>query len=247
MLRKLIKHEFFASYRRYLPFYITLLILALLNPLTNYSDDTFYLNAILLSGAVIIVSVMTLFTIYNMIISLGKRVYGKPGYLLFTLPVTTTDIMLSKIIVNFFWIICTVIVSIITFSVTFYFFDGSFSSVFQMITLFFIENPMEGFVSILSLIIYALYSIATLMFLFSFLNLIYKGERKILMGILIYFGMSIVIDTVYQILVPHQEITTDLLSSTTYIDWTFIGVYGCITLVLYISTYYMMDRSLELQ
>lgn len=205
MLRKLIKHEFIASYRRYVPFYIALLALAVLNPLTSLTDDAFYINAILLSGAVIIVSVMSLFTIYNMIISLGRRVYGKPGYLLFTLPVKTIDIMLSKILVNLFWIICTVIISIITFAVTFYFFDGSFLTVFRMITLMFIENPMDGLILILALFIYALYSIAILMFLFSFLNLIYKGERKILMGLLIYFGMSIVIDSVYQIFVNYQD------------------------------------------
>ncbi|MDI6452531.1 hypothetical protein [Peloplasma aerotolerans] len=247
MLRKLIKHEFIASYRRYVPFYIALLGLAVLNPLTSLTDDAFYINAILLSGAVIIVSVMSLFTIYNMIISLGRRVYGKPGYLLFTLPVKTIDIMLSKILVNLFWIICTVIISIITFAVTFYFFDGSFLTVFRMITLMFIENPMDGLILILALFIYALYSIAILMFLFSFLNLIYKGERKILMGLLIYFGMSIVIDSVYQIFANYQDVSIDLLNSTTYIDWSFIGIYTLISSILYISTYYMMDRSLELQ
>jgi hypothetical protein len=247
MLRKLIKHEFIASYRRYVPFYIALLALAVLNPLTSLTDDAFYINAILLSGAIIIVSVMSLFTIYNMIISLGRRVYGKPGYLLFTLPVKTIDIMLSKILVNLFWIICTVIISIITFAVTFYFFDGSFLTVFRMITLMFIENPMDGLILILALFIYALYSIAILMFLFSFLNLIYKGERKILMGLLIYFGMSIVIDSVYQIFVNYQDVSIDLLNSTTYIDWSFIGIYTLISSILYISTYYMMDRSLELQ
>lgn len=99
MLVKLMKHEFIASYRTYLPVYLALYASSILIFL-SYRIEAEMVGSLLIIVLSLLEGAMVIFTIYNLVISLGSRVYGKPGYLLFSIPVKTEKIMLAKFIVN---------------------------------------------------------------------------------------------------------------------------------------------------
>ncbi|MFH0766843.1 MAG: hypothetical protein ABH890_06720 [Bacillota bacterium] len=248
MLLKLIKHEFISSYRKYIPIYAVVLGVSLLTPLT-YRIDHFSLIGIVSSALALIIGAMGIFTIYNLILSLGQRVYGNPGYLLFSLPVKTTDIIISKTIVNVIWVICTGLVALVAFSVFLSLITGaSLFSVFdQTIGALFSNHPLLGIIYIAFGFVYIIYTIGFLMFIFALLNLIYKGEHKIVTGIILYFVLSNIIGLISIGVIGSFFGLTDILFINSQDILWMIGLYIIITAGLFYATYYMMDKKLDLQ
>ncbi len=98
MLGKLIKHEFKACSRYFLPIYVALLLVFLLNGFTlpKSSDSTVSLIMIIL-----LTSVTLLFLFINLYVTIKRfasSIYGDEGYLTNTLPVTANQLIASKAI-----------------------------------------------------------------------------------------------------------------------------------------------------
>ncbi len=105
MLIKTIKHEFLATFRRFGILYIGVILLAILSTIVLRSRSDFAGGIVALLAVGIIVCVVFLY--YNIVATYEKMLFSTQGYLEFTLPVSTTDLLLSKIIVNVFWAICS--------------------------------------------------------------------------------------------------------------------------------------------
>ncbi len=114
MLGKLLKNEIKATARLFLPMYLTVLLFGFINRFVNpfdaiNSSDSFTLQTVLRTfsmllyiGLVIGVLVMT-FVI--MIQRFHKNLLGDEGYLMFTLPVKSWQLILSKLLVSMLWFI----------------------------------------------------------------------------------------------------------------------------------------------
>lgn len=121
MLKKLIKHEFKATYRIFLPIYIALAALTGLACLAiRFIDD--YSPALLqiASGFGIIVVVLGfMFVILSPFIFLAMRFYRttatREAYLTFTVPADTKLILLAKFIVSYLWSAVTIILWLFAF------------------------------------------------------------------------------------------------------------------------------------
>ena len=103
MLKKLIKHEFKATYRFYVPVYIALAALVALACIFLPVIDHFDVNELFLSitlplGA-IVGFLAIVFTVLSPYIFICLRFYRstatRDGYLTFTLPASTNQILLS--------------------------------------------------------------------------------------------------------------------------------------------------------
>lgn len=247
MFVKLMKHEILASYRKFLPIYAAIIILSILTPLTRDINQNALFGSIM-SITVLMMGAVYLFTFYTLIINLGQRVFGKPGYLLFTTPASTLEIIAAKTIINMLWLMLSAIVGAFAiFSFMFVAFDGQIWDIFEGLFTMIGNNPFETFTVIVAGIIYCFYAIGILFFLFALLNMIYKGEKKILFGILLYFVISQGVGMIAGIFIGAYVTVFETLFSSIMDLWFFIGVYGVIGLALYVLTYLIIDKKLEIQ
>ena len=120
MLKKLIKHEFKATYRFYVPIYIALAALVALACIFLTVIDHFDVNEMFLSitlplGA-IVGFLAIIFTVLSPYIFICLRFYRstatREGYLTFTLPASTNQILFSKFLVSFLWAVITTAVTL---------------------------------------------------------------------------------------------------------------------------------------
>ena len=117
MLKQLLKYEFMATGRIYGGLYLALVALAVLSGFSMRSSSNGDLSAlfviayIALAVAVAVVSVMTIVTRFT------RSLLGREGYLMHTLPVTESQLILSKLISSVVWVLCSGIVGLFSFAV----------------------------------------------------------------------------------------------------------------------------------
>ena len=116
MLSKLLKHEFRATGRILLPVYLLLAISTGLFCLTMHLKESYDFRALsVFRGLVVTVFVITLLgagivTLLLMVYRFYKNYMTEEGYLMFTLPVTTGQLIWSKLIVAMVWALATTLV-----------------------------------------------------------------------------------------------------------------------------------------
>ena len=104
MLGKLIKNDFKASAHSLLGIYLIALAIGIFTALSYAFEGLAIIQAIgtvallILSFAVLIIPVFQVLTYFN------KSLYSNQGYLSYTLPVKSRDLLFSKAIVSFSWI-----------------------------------------------------------------------------------------------------------------------------------------------
>lgn len=247
MLGKLMKHEILSSYRKFLPIYAGVIILTLLTSF-SYSLENVSAAATFVGLLFTLVGITMLFTLYTIIINLGQRVFGKPGYLLFTTPATTLEIMVSKVLINLLWFIVSIVVSLFATSLFILsaFRQNIFEILKQLIEIL-INSPYETFTVVTAGLVYALYIVGMLFFLFALLNMIYKGEKKILIGILLYFAINQVAGLISSIFIgTYMSFSATFMTDFNSV-WVFVAIYGVISIAFYVLTYLIIDKKLELQ
>ncbi|MDD3168437.1 MAG: hypothetical protein PHC91_03110 [Eubacteriales bacterium] len=113
MLGKLVKYDIRSTWRDFAAVYISILLgVLILPPVFNHFDNEI-VNGIAgflgvgIAISTIIVMVITLFKIFN------TNVFSKEGYLTMTLPATSTQLVVSKLLISSMWIVLTGIVSAI--------------------------------------------------------------------------------------------------------------------------------------
>ena len=113
MLSKLLKHEFRATARVMLPVYVLLAVSTGLFCLSMRIDPTYELRALTvfrsLMGFIFGVTIIGtgIVTLALMVYRFYKNYMTDEGYLMFTLPVSTTQLLWSKLIVALVWSIVT--------------------------------------------------------------------------------------------------------------------------------------------
>ena len=114
MLSKLIGYEFYATRRVYLPAFLAVIVLAVLNAVlmaTVWNVDTFSAPA----GIVLTLYVLALFAIWvmaliYMIHRFHRNLLCDEGYLMFTLPAKPSQLIWAKAIASVIWMVLTAIV-----------------------------------------------------------------------------------------------------------------------------------------
>lgn len=118
MLSKLIGYEFYATRRVYLPAFLAVIVLAVLNAVlmaTVWNVDTFSAPA----GIVLALYVLALFAIWvmalvYMIHRFHKNLLCDEGYLMFTLPAKPSQLIWAKAITSVIWMVLTGIVCFVS-------------------------------------------------------------------------------------------------------------------------------------
>ncbi|MEA5027150.1 MAG: hypothetical protein VB012_05805 [Erysipelotrichaceae bacterium] len=200
----LVKHDLRASYRDLFPLYIGLLCFAILAAFTIRNDNWLSIITVLpffgLFIATIVILVITVIKLFT------SRLYSKEGYLTFTLPVSTLDIFISKIITAFIWIILTTFVYLLASVI----FGGilsllNWNSIKEMIGQYTIywnrinwSLFISGFLKMMALALPQLlvsiaYGCSIILVAVVVVNTSYVSKYKLAIGILIWLGISIIL------------------------------------------------------
>ena len=106
MLGKLLKYEFRAVGRLYLPLYALVLAFALANRVSSTFSHSINLpQGLLAVGYIMILTGLAIITFIFGITRFKTNLLGDEGYLMFTLPVSRAQLVLSKVISATVWTI----------------------------------------------------------------------------------------------------------------------------------------------
>lgn len=122
MLTKLLKYEFKATMRLFLPLYLALIAFALINryisPFKMLESAAYFLDFRVIASLLSILAYfalivgVTVMTMLIMIQRFYKNLLGDEGYLMFTLPVHAWQHIVSKLVVAMVWNISSLIVTL---------------------------------------------------------------------------------------------------------------------------------------
>lgn len=113
MLTKLMKYDIRSTWRDFAGIYMAILLGVIIVPLLlNYTNIPIAnkLAGIIVASIIIGTIVVTIINLFHIFL---KNVYSKQGYLTMTLPVTSGQLVFSKLVVSTMWIVLTGIVSVI--------------------------------------------------------------------------------------------------------------------------------------
>lgn len=120
MLRKLLKYEIKATGRIFLPIYLALVALAAINRIFA-QFHSFSTNQVLslISGFTtllyfLLICGMFVLTFVVMIQRFYRNLLGDEGYLMFTLPVKPSALILSKMLVSFLWTVISTAITVLS-------------------------------------------------------------------------------------------------------------------------------------
>lgn len=127
MLGKLLKYEIKATARWFLPLYAGILLFSIISRLFTfvksnfYQNDSYFINELFdLMGSitiflyVIVIIATFLLTFFLMIQRFYKNLLGDEGYLMFTIPVSPSKHIWTKLITSMVWFIASCIVTILS-------------------------------------------------------------------------------------------------------------------------------------
>lgn len=114
MLGKLLKYEIKATAMTFLVMYAAILGLAIFNMVFN--QVKFNAGIVITLGVLVVLFIaLGIVTIIMAVQRFNKNLLGDEGYLMFTLPVNSRQIIISKLLVTIMWIFFSGIVAILTF------------------------------------------------------------------------------------------------------------------------------------
>ena len=120
MLGKLLRYELKATGRTFLPLYGAILVVSLffrIGQAFRIQLDLFdFIIAMVLFGLLVALGVMTILVTIQ---RFRNNLLSDEGYLMFTLPVSTYSLILSKLITTILWLIASVFVSVLSFFILF--------------------------------------------------------------------------------------------------------------------------------
>ena len=124
MLKQLLKYEFKATKRLYFGLYLALALLSVVLGVTfrqehalAHSTSFQNLEVILMIVYVSVILAIAVLCFVNTIQRFYKNLLGREGYLMHTLPVTETQLILSKLITSMVWVLCSGLVGIVCITV----------------------------------------------------------------------------------------------------------------------------------
>ncbi|MDR0905098.1 MAG: hypothetical protein LBN00_02785 [Oscillospiraceae bacterium] len=121
MLGKLLKHEFRATGRVFLPFYGAMFIVAIVTRiLSGVSGNGISVVAPQIIGIVVTALLMGAVCVIAIILTVqrfNKNLLGDEGYLMFTLPTSTDSLICSKLIVSVVWYLASSILAVVALAI----------------------------------------------------------------------------------------------------------------------------------
>lgn len=256
MLGKLIKYEYKATARTFIPIYIALLLVAVINRVLRIGniDVAWEVSTIVLVGLFIGLGVLTIIMIIE---RFNKNLLGDEGYLMFTLPVKSEQLILSKLIISIIWTIISGVVASITFLILLG--EASlFNEIFTTSDIIWIEfkNIVPGQMYINNPILYlGMIGVTALISYISFILKVYLSlaaaqlpvfnKNRSVVGFIAFLVINVVLSIcsgIMKLIIPNQLFNT---FSSSLIMAVVIGLIICS--LLFIGIKWILDKHLNLE
>lgn len=211
MLGKLIKHEFKATARIFLPLFgaylAAVILFQLFKMILNNAD---FPIIYLLYGAISIVSSLLgsaifLFPIISSVMRFRKNILGDEGYLMNTLPISTNKLLISKVTISLCWVVLSSIalaISDIIININNVMDDGIFTFFQSQIDLpqYWYDNPLLIVLLIVTVITFAC---STILMLYSSICLGHLANTgRTIKAILSFIGLIFGVLVVLTLILP---------------------------------------------
>lgn len=264
MLGKLIKYEFKATYRLFLPLYLGTILFAILAKLFTSINSLATLAGGLLMGLTVaiyvIVILMTIVLAFVLIIQrFYKNLIKDEGYLAHTLPVNIDTHIWGKLIPATVWSIAScivIVVSILIATASKEVLDGLAYSLQQFTESYNTYVQMPLWLLIVELCIFCILTIiCSIVNLYSAMAIGQVfSNHKVLMSIVAFFAMSFIVNIITSLaILPFTSWLNDLnyISVNTSTITIIMGLLALQTVVFgaiyYIITRYIFSRRLNLE
>lgn len=234
---KLIKYDLLGSYRQYLLTYLCYLLLCIATPLLSDID---FVASILMIGLGILMIGLSFSISINLILNFNRSMFKRPGYLTLTLPVSSKQLLLSKIISAMIWVVATILVLLVGFFILILLIANkeglTLDMMMTVIQIGLEELPISWqdiSVTIISSIISLLASIASVYAIVTFTHTKFIKKYRAAIGILIYFLIVMVFSE-----------TIGVLLDDMMIDWSAKAVLGFTIfkdIIVFVGSFFLMD------
>lgn len=275
MLGKLIKYEFKACGRTFFPLYIGILVLAAINGLcNNYNIFSIGDNGSSLGVSIENVQGILMLVLFALFVALfvltilltiqrfKKNLLDEEGYLMFTLPVSTKSLILSKYLVAIIFIVLSTLVAVVSFM-----FIGLFSGninlndIASMLTL----DMFKDIFSSQDLWKFILYIITGLLIMYSmFIFTVYLAisvgqfpqfnKHRIAAGIIAFFVINTVLSYIQRLINNYiftsgttTEIACNISFNITGYDVLGVVLNILLIVVLFMGTDWILNNKLNLE
>lgn len=270
MLGKLIKYEFKSTARIFLPIYIAILILSALTSLKNITSNSDDILSVLFPTILALTFTgLTIMTLIMVVKRFDTNLLSDEGYLMFTLPVSITDLINSKLLLSVFWVVGSFVMFIVSMLIIF-FRDLQFDTMFYEISRLYATIPDAGILIVLSIIMLFLVYINMLLKIYTSLSIAQAFSitgNRILGGVLVYIGIEIglnIIQTLFIYVASKSTMVENFLNSMNEMlsspNWThlyphypliFLSILTLIVLItnvaFYYATHYFLKNKLNLE
>lgn len=274
MLRKLLKHEFRATARVMLPLYLLTVVLALGTRLMDLWTHNLSLgNQVLerftafltgLMGIGFVLSMMAVFVVAGvlMILRFRSNLLADEGYVMFTLPVSSHQLVWSKLIVSTVWFLGAVIIdsiAMVTLLADMSAFRGLaefFQTMMQELDSYLLSNGIAIVVELLVLAV-----VCCLALCLSFYAPLAIGhsfaQHKMLLSVVFFFAIQVAVQVVSSFLfflgIPVLNQLSWIVTPAHAMEFFHVFMWGSVLLcavycaVLYCLTMRMLNRHLNLE
>ena len=227
MLGKLLKYEIRHSARYTAAIYLATLAFAAISVIALLFNST-WLGVMSCFMLYIAGFASVIVTLVSVIKNFYDTLYGKQGYLTFTLPVKCSTVLLSKLIVSIIWIIVGFLVMAATFFVIFLYAKDKSESFFDMFKdAFAISGIAEyipsGIVIAQALIVIAILALMTVLtyvgYVFFVVTVANTGRFQShpkLFGALVFLGIFAAVNTVSNFLTEQLPLTFNVTSERVF-------------------------------
>lgn len=258
MLGKLMKYEFKACGRIFFPLYIGILFLAAVNGVSIGSSikdqDGFILDPNTLNTQGILTLVMVALFVALFVITIvltiqrfNKSLLEDEGYLMFTLPVKTSSLVLSKLLVALIYAIISAVVALLSFLII-----GAIGGNVNIVEFFKFLSQESMFGENIDFIIYM-----NLWFLLSYIIFVLSiylslsigqlpqfSKYKMPAGVVLFFIINLIIskiETFMRNMTIGSSPEVDLMNSIASISYKYLFISSLISIIIGIILFFLIN------
>ena len=264
MLGKLLKYEMKGTGRTLVPFYGLMLLLAVITRIFNGINihkfstlGEIAMGIVAFAYGLTMASVMML-TAFLVIQRFYRTVYGDEGYLTHTLPVKSRDIIISKTVSAFLWIVLSAVVAFTSVMIIGYQ-AGMWKELMYALDYLreeiMLSQILGSGANLILLGIFAL--ISTTLMIYMSISIGQLFRRKLIGSLGAFIGVSFIVNTVTGIIgnsgIIDSFMNIDMQNSAqaiagfNYLVWLMIGFYIVKIAVYYGVTNHLMTKKLNLE
>ena len=259
---KLMKYEFIHSYRTFFISFITFLGACILMPfiMNGILSDIPILSILLALGFSVLIMGIIIALFVSIVINYDRSMFKRPAYLTLTLPVSTTELIIAKVLTTILWLIIAVFVFIIgTYFmglVSAFLNDSlSMSSIIDGIRIFgkmFWEylstQPLNLLANILYVIGELLMLVGGIYVTMTIVHTKWFRKHRLIYGLIIYIVLNFIIEYFSFTFFPQQSLqfggNIGGITNLIFAQALFFIIVG---ILLAIGTIYLIDSHLEIE